>query len=156
MFADFISEKNPEQAEGFLRNFVAGAKGIDQNQLANSSLNELKIMTIEAVQGFALDAEKQIDAEKQKIAQMINDFQPTGDILHDIDAIAHMGGSSLSKYFTDPITGEEKIDMTNPEAVYQHYMSQESQDQLNKTYDNPVYAAHVEAVKRILKAYKEK
>ncbi len=113
-------------------------------------------MTIEAVQGFALDAEKQIDAEKQKIAQMINDFQPTGDILHDIDAIAHMGGSSLSKYFTDPITGEEKIDMTNPEAVYQHYMSQESQDQLNKTYDNPVYAAHVEAVKRILKAYKEK
>jgi len=93
--------------------------------------------------------------EQQRIAQAINELQPTGDLLSDINTLAGLVGSSLYDYFTNPTTRVQTADPKNAEAIYANYTSPESQAKMDEASDDPVVTAHVAALKRILVAYEK-
>jgi len=85
----------------------------------------------------------------------LNGFEPTGDLLQDLEKLTTIVGSSLYEAMTDPTTGSQKVNLEDPEDVYRYFESEESKDKRNQEHDDPQTEAYVAALNRILGAYKK-
>lgn len=91
-----------------------------------------------------------------KIIKALKAFQPTGDLIKDLDALYKIRSVSLARVFTDWITSKTLVDYDDPEALYAYFISAESQAKINGEHSNELERTQVKTLKRILEAYEAK